>query len=434
MPHPSHNSNPYYEIEDLIGNPPGWLLHSGITILVIIFTAILLLAGWIKYPDKVIAQGVLTSDNPPIEHVNKVEGILENFNVKDGLQVKKGQTIATIRTTLNKRHLAKLERFIYRYEKITDPSIYFSLYFPKDLKLGNLSPDYSRLQLLYSELLLTLKRKTVDKQIAALNSQIEKTSELETIYQEEKQITEKEVQLVQKNYKRQQKLNSNKLISDIELEKTEAGLLQSQKQLSNLNKNSIENRDRKEGLLLEIERLNLDRENTINQKRFDILEVINKIKQQRIQFSEDYEIKALIDGTVHLNSEIKNEMYLKPNTWLISIIPNQKEQVKYARVLVSESNFSKIEVGQKAMIKLNNYPYKEHGVIDGQLGSIALLPSASEEGLQTYALKIPTSDTLETSFGNRIPFKLNSGLKVEVITEDRSILSRIFSQFIRLIQ
>ncbi len=433
MPQSTHNSNPYYEIEEIIGNPPGWLLHSGITILCLLFALILLLAAWIEYPDKIVAHGHLTSDNPPIEHVNKVEGILENFNLKDGEQVTKGETIATIRTTLDKRHLAKLERFIRRYEKITDLSVYASLYFPKDLKLGNLSADYAQLQLLYSELQLTLNNKTVGKQILALNSQIDKTKEMEAVYQDEKGITEKEVLLVQKNYDRQLKLNSNKLISDIDLERTEATLLQSQKQLSNLNKNSIENRDRKEGLQLEIEKLNLERENSINQKRFDILAIINKIKQQRIQFSEDYEIKALINGTVHLNSEIKNEMYLQSNTWLISVIPNQFENRKYAKVVVSAPNFSKIEVGQKAILKLNNYPYKENGVIYGQLSSISLLPSKTEGGQQTYALHIPTSDTLLTSFGKPISFKLNSGLQAEVITENRSILSRIFKQFSSLL-
>lgn len=46
-------------ISDLIGNPPGWILQSGITTIAIVVIAILTAGFFIEYPDKINCIGSL---------------------------------------------------------------------------------------------------------------------------------------------------------------------------------------------------------------------------------------------------------------------------------------------------------------------------------------------------------------------------------------
>ncbi len=57
----------YTSVDDLIGNPPGWLLRSGITMVALAVAVFLSLAFVIKYPDKISASAVITSSEPPVD-------------------------------------------------------------------------------------------------------------------------------------------------------------------------------------------------------------------------------------------------------------------------------------------------------------------------------------------------------------------------------
>ena len=59
--HRSTSYAPATQIDDLIGVAPGWLLRSGITVIVIVTSVILAVSAFIKYPDKIIAKGIMTS-------------------------------------------------------------------------------------------------------------------------------------------------------------------------------------------------------------------------------------------------------------------------------------------------------------------------------------------------------------------------------------
>ena len=54
------------DIEAIIGNPPGWTLRWGMTVLFFCMVLLLTISWFVSYPDIVEAPAVLTTENPPI--------------------------------------------------------------------------------------------------------------------------------------------------------------------------------------------------------------------------------------------------------------------------------------------------------------------------------------------------------------------------------
>ena len=65
---------------------------------------------------------------------------------------------------------------------------------------------------------------------------------------------------------------------------------------------------------------------------------------------------------------------------------------------------------------------------------IALLPTAVTEETVAYEMTVLLPDTLRTSYQKVIPFRQNMTATVTILTEDKSILERIFENFLDLVK
>jgi HlyD family secretion protein len=90
----------------------------------------------------------------------------------------------------------------------------------------------------------------------------------------------------------------------------------------------------------------------------------------------------------------------------------------------SVAKAGKLKVNNKVIIKLHAYPYREYGSIDGVVDKISDFPI---EGM--YAVKIRLPKKLKTGYDKKIIFKQRLSGDAELITENRSLLSRVFSNF-----
>lgn len=93
MPLPAQRTT---EINDLIGNPPSWLLRSGIMMVAIVTGIILTGAYFFNYPDKLSGSGTLTSATPPIEIISRATGYIDKIHIAEDEFVNKGDAILYI--------------------------------------------------------------------------------------------------------------------------------------------------------------------------------------------------------------------------------------------------------------------------------------------------------------------------------------------------
>ena len=428
------NNSSRNEIDELISVPPGCLLHSGIMMVGLVLVVLMALACFINYPDKIIAEGVLTSESPPIEHFTEEGGILENLYVLNGESIERGDNILYIQNSANRNHINELEKAIREIASIKYIPNFLKLELNKSLELGELQTNYARLELIINGFKTSLKESSVFKQIAALKEEINKNSQEHDVLSKELQLSGEELSLQKKNLDRHQKLLNDGVISDEDFENIRLGYLSVKKQNNNLSKGLIQNEIRSEKSKIEIHKLTEERHTLVNDYVYRINEVLSQLEQQIREWRNVYFIKASIKGKVVLPSDVIQNSTLKRDQLVATIIPAENVGNHFARVVCPQKGIGKIISGQRAILKFEGYPHKEFGIVQSQVAQISLIPIKNNEESSTYEVRIPLESRVITNYNKEIPYKPNTALTAEIITQSRSIVDRIFEQFLNLIK
>jgi len=377
------------EISDLIGNAPSWLLRSGISMVALVFLTVLGIGYFIKYPDKIQGTGTLTSLSPPIELMSRSDGYIDTILVKDNQVAKKDQVILYVNNTTNPEQIEELTEWISEYEKIENPRNYLDTKVPENLQLGVLQNEYASLCLKYNELQQTLKDGIVFQQMDNISGEVAKLKKLNDSKKREKKIFAQELNLARNDYRMQESLYNDGIISQIELESYRSTLLQKERQYESMENGIIQNNIRIEQLELEKLKLRGNRMNVVQNFQFAVSEINTRIKTRIESWSETYSVSSPIDGIVNYNSSIKPNKPISTGQMLGNVIPENSSE-KYLSCAIPVANIGKLEKGQRAIVKFDAYPYKEFGVVLSTVKSISRLPEISPENPQQYyEVKIP---------------------------------------------
>jgi len=98
-----------------------------------------------------------------------------------------------------------------------------------------------------------------------------------------------------------------------------------------------------------------------------------------------------------------------------------QQALYHGQLFIPTVGAGKVEIGQLVHVKLENYPFKEYGIITAKIESISLVPNQG-----TYLLTLNIGDRLVTN--RDIPISFQYGMKgyAEIITSDKTLLARIF--------
>ncbi len=427
-----NSTQSHTEIRDLIGNPPGWLLHSGISMVAIVTSILLVGSFCFKYPDKLVGHGILTSTTPPIEIISRTNGYIDLIIFEEGEEVNKGDIIIQINNTTDQAQLAQLQDWIEIYKNIKDPRDFLNLSFVHDLRLGTIQGEYANLQLKYNELVQTLKDGVVFQQINNLSREIEKIRSLNGSQEREISIFTQELELAQKDLERNENLNRDGAISDVDLERVKTSFLQKERQYQGMNNTIIQNNIRIEQLELEKLKLQEQRSGTIKNYQFSIAEIMARIQASIQNWNKTYMIAAPINGKITFTKDISMQKNIEQGQTIGHIIPSNHQEA-YISAILPSANIGKVEKGQKAIIKFDAYPYKEYGVVTAKVSEISKIPEIDKEGIPQYEVKISVQDTIVTDYQDTILYKPKMTVIVDVITEDKTIFGRMFDQFLSLV-
>lgn len=422
------------DTEDIIGNAPGWLLKSGISVFGLVITAIFVLSAFIRFPDKITSIGVMTSETPPIEHKLASGGIVDTIFVQNNSEIQKGEPILLIKNPCKVGDIAVLEQFILDYEKVNRASNYLKLSFPTSLQLGGLQPEYANLELLFVRLCDKLRNINTKEQISIFKEEINHIDQLNKVLSRQQELAKEELSLVKKNHSRNKTLRKDSVISDLELEKSTIELVGYQKNIENLSNTLIENEIRKNQLRLQIHQLKEGKSDFVNEYTLKIQESVSKLKQDIKDWKENYYMTAEISGIISFASFLTEKVRLSPDQTVANIIPTHEASKKFVRAFALSKGMGEVEVGNKVILKIDGYPYQEYGTVTSQVSSISLLPKKDDDGNLAYELIVSLPNTIKTNYGIEIPYSPNTSIIAEVITEDASILQRVFNEFLSLLK
>lgn len=407
-----------YTVE-MLGKTPPLLIRAGMIIFFIFIVVIFSLCFLIKYPDVIVGRIVLTSQNPTVRVIWPISGKIDKLYTKDKSIVKKDSVLVLIENTARLEDVLYLKKFIEDVQEAT-PERLSMMSLRSDLKLGNL-------QNAYADLLENLKVYTyfindndINTRKSGLNLQIKQIEELNASIKKQEEILSRQTKIAITNYKRNVQLYDQKVVSATDLEALESNYLQYQRDLENIGTQIINNEIRINQLKSQLIEITHDKEETGRNRLISIKEKIQTIRASIEEWEKTYLIKSPIDGQISFHGIWSNNQYINANEDLFDIIPLDISR-NLGRVTIAENNSGKLKIGQRVIIKLDGYNYREFGVINGQVKSISLTPVNGN-----YTIYVELPEKILTTHNKSISDNQEIQGIAEIVTEELRLIDRIF--------
>lgn len=419
--------------EQIINRPPGCLLKSGILITALIFAVLFILTSFIRYPDKIISNGIMTSEYPALEIVSLAKGPVEKIYEHNGLRVKKGDRILAVNSDAELEDIQTLAFYVDQIGE--DVSFYKYPDIPDTLQVGSLQPAYSGLLLTIRELRLKLEQSLVNDQINSIQKEISNINALVQSVKKQKSIFQRELSLAKSKVDRVQNLFDDGFESKQSTELAEAKMLQIEQKIEAMNEVVLRHKIRVDQLELEQIQLKVEKDrDVVFGSYLKLQEQKSNLKTALSSWKKQYLITAPADGELNLLSDIVPNRMLNVDDRIGFVINKDQGNQRIIKAICPSDRIGKIGIGNQTHIKFVGYPHKEFGLMIGEVDYISPLPVKGKNDELGYEVKLSLPDSLMTTYGKHIPFKPNSGVQLEIITEDRTILSRIFDQLYDIVK
>jgi HlyD family secretion protein len=411
-------SVPFQEILDRV---PSWILRWGNTIFLIVFLIFLLGLYFIKYPDTIISDVKIESNNPSITVRANLSGKVSKILKNDQDLVKSQDWIILLENDSNYNNLKEISDILLKLESNSFWENVDSLKLKDYSSLGDIRGNYTRFKRSINEYKLFLKLNTQTKLIDINKIRQNSVQQISKSISKQQELLKKERDLILKNLKRNRSLYERGVISKIELEKKEIELINIENKLED--KKSSELNSFLEGSNIKKENFSLTNEKSDRffALRNNILNNYNNLLTEIEEWKKKYVLIAPVNGILNLYEIRNNNQFLSIEQKAFTVTPKEATNF-FAFIQLPVINSGKVQVGQKVIIKLHDYPYTEYGVLEGNVLSITKVPL---EGM--YLLKVELPNQLKTSINKNLDNRYELTGIAEVITHKRSLLSRMFN-------
>ena len=141
----------------------------------------------------------------------------------------------------------------------------------------------------------------------------------------------------------------------------------------------------------------------------------------------NYLLKSPADGIVYYYNTRRKQQYVQKSEKVLAIVPFQETDQLVGELELPTNKAGQIEAGQLVYIKLDKYPFREHGIVEGLIENKAELPR--EEG---YFIRIALPNGLQTKFGENLTFRQQMEGKAEIITQNKRFAQRVLDRLIEM--
>ncbi len=351
------------------------------------------LAAFIHYPDRLAAPFVLTTENPPIDLVATSGGQIEAIYLQDGQPVEKGEDLIYMDNPASLKDMQAFARLVDSLNKIVDIPDYLGFAIPENLQLGELRQTYTEYVQALTTFQYVLRQSIVFQKIHALENKIRKHEQLTAALQKQLALFEKELALAEKDYRRNAGLNRQGVVSDLDFEKNEAQYLRQQQQHENMKTAIIHNSVEIAQLLTDRLALKDERAKAVSEHVIRLDELSLRFRNEHNQWRKKYFIDAPISGTLSLSPGIALHQTVQAGELLASVVPaNEGENGIVARITPPAGGIGKAEQGNRVLLQLDAFPYKEYGHLEAKIDAISLLPTLHNNAAELAARQMVRPD------------------------------------------
>ena len=406
-------------VSEIMSDKPSFLIRWGITIFFLIIVCIVASCWFIKYPDVVTARAKLTSVNAPKEIKTKTDGKLLRFFAKDGQKVHRLEILGYMESTAAHKDVIELSKTTDELQaqiNNNQPELIQNMQLRQLLNLGEVQQHYQtfiQAQNVFKQYLSTgfyVKKKHL------LNKDLEYLERLHKNLIIQKTLQEEDLALQKENFKANEYLKNEKVISAFEFRTEKSKLISKELTVPQISSAIISNETNRHEKLKEI----LELENLVAQQKEIFKQALSTFKSQLDEWKSKYLLTASVEGKVAFATFIEENQEIKNNRVICYINPENSSY--YAEVLIPQYNFGKIKKQQKVLLQFPSYPSQEFGKLEGELEFISHIPTDSG-----YLSKVIFPNGLNTNFNKTIQYREGLTAQADIITADMNLLERLFT-------
>jgi hypothetical protein len=425
---PDFESNEEYlssEVQELLGQPPHWLATWGTAAIVCSVALLIVVSIVFSYPDTIKGEFLLKTSEPSAPVQSGSSGFISELRVTEGSIVTKNEILVVFESNASADDVLRLDKEV---DKLSEFNLETLKMFQPDwnLKLGELEPYY----ISFVNTLEYPFAPNYSADVGAMNGTEDFINNIQSgLKQLLRKKEEKTKELVLAEAKLNNTLEDYRNSGDQEVGKK---LYPHNKQITELNseikslnaqiekhKNEVLNNRAK---LLELQ---VKQESGTKERIFQLKEKLASLKSEINKWKEQYLVLSPESGKVQFFTEIAVKEFKKAGEELMVILPVSSEKKLIGQVKLPALGSGKVSIGQPVTIKIDRYPFREFGVLSGEVSKTYDVPSGN-----VYNLDISLKKGLKTDKGKELDFQYGLTGSAEIITENKSFFSRLFEKII----
>ncbi len=407
------------EVQELLGQVPKWIIRWGTSAILMIFLLVIIGSGLFKYPEIQPSTIILTTENPPAKLVANTYGKIVRLFIEDKQKVKAGDHIVLIESAADYQNVLEIEKLLKNFRQNTDKGIYPEI--EKSYSLGEIQSFFASFIKSYKNYLKFININYHEKKIKGIKQELKKYDIFYLRLNEQSEVLKKELVLAKKQFGRDSILFRQGVLSSSDYEKSESSLLKKEYAYKETHTELAAAKIKVEELNQKILDFELDYANEKGEKQNILYETFDRLIAEIDIWKQKYVLITPIDGIVTFNKFWSENQNVREGEVVLTILPDTAGGV-IGKINLSVKGAGKVKKGQKVNIKFANYPHMEYGMIRGEVTSISLVPDKN-----FYSAEVKLTNGLVTNYGNEINFQQEMPGLAEIITDDMSLLRRIFN-------
>lgn len=411
------------EVREIVTAVPSWIVRWGTISIFMILGGIVIGSSFISYPDVIKTSLRINSTNSPKALLSPRAGKLKKILATEGQIVEPGQPLAYLESTANHSDVLALHKWLKELQSAARIKELNLTSLPMNLALGELQASFQTFYAQYLQYLSTRNDGYYVNKLAFLTKDLDDIKRLREQIFKQKKIQEQEYSNQEGEYRAYQKLYKNNVISKNEFIQQQNKYLSSQYPLQQTETallNNLTNYNAKDKELLDLRHTITDEQGKFTQSLNKCLTDIDSWLLQNV-------VSATIGGKLTFGGILQPNQYLSLNQEVFIINPGNTDF--FGEVQIPQYNMGKVRLGERALVKLHSYPFEQYGMINGKLSYISDVAYRDSVFIAKISFeKVP-------KIGDDYRFILKNGMlaDAEIITEESSLLQRVFRNFIKIV-
>lgn len=407
------------EVQEIISLVPNWMIRWGNTSILALILFGFFLMWFIKYPDTIKGDAIISTDKETIQLVSKSSGNI-SYILPEGSEVSEGELIALIQTNLTAEAkdsmmviLGTVKNALLEDHTINLPET--------ALTFGELQESYEQLKKAFNQFQFYRNEESREFEIEVILEQIRNHKSLLSVSQQQIKARLDLFEQAKDRYSSAKVLYENGALAKTDLYNERQQLAQSENALIEAKKSSVQSSITITELKKELRLIETEFSKEENDLINTISSLVRTIENELKNWESTYEIHAPYSGRLAYLKDLTKGQYLESSQQLFAVVP--ESEFYSGKLIVPKQGFGKLKVGQKVRIALDNFPSHEYGYLEGKVTSISLLPNENN-----YRVDFELIQGMKSTYGKVLNFTPEMSGSADIITEDLRLSERIFNK------